>query len=148
MSMVQFYPSSFIIEIQQIKVLREVTHNQMRTSMTQGMMQWSLCRPMRKPAFCPLQGLACVVECKGHIIQGCVPWNETQRLTRMFNLTWPNVVLMASMYLFIVLFSAALEQYVPSLELVNRKLPFGLAESGVCFQSSDGWWGFIYCLVS
>ncbi|KAF7653303.1 hypothetical protein LDENG_00084850 [Lucifuga dentata] len=33
---------------------------------------------------------------------------------------------------------AALEQYVPSLELVNRKLPFGLAESGVCFQSSDG----------
>lgn len=33
---------------------------------------------------------------------------------------------------------AALEQYVPSLELVNRKLPFGLAESGVCFQPTDG----------
>ncbi|XP_068583159.1 DNA polymerase subunit gamma-2 isoform X3 [Cebidichthys violaceus] len=32
----------------------------------------------------------------------------------------------------------ALEQYVPSLELVNRKLPFGLAESGLCFQLSDG----------
>ncbi|KAM3864724.1 DNA polymerase subunit gamma-2 [Diretmus argenteus] len=32
----------------------------------------------------------------------------------------------------------ALEQYVPSLELVNRKLPFGLAETGLCFQPSDG----------
>ncbi|XP_068448532.1 DNA polymerase subunit gamma-2 isoform X2 [Clinocottus analis] len=32
----------------------------------------------------------------------------------------------------------ALEQFVPSLELVNRKLPFGLAESGLCFQPSDG----------
>lgn len=28
----------------------------------------------------------------------------------------------------------ALEQFVPSSELVNRRLPFGLAESGVCFQ--------------
>ncbi|XP_044042360.1 DNA polymerase subunit gamma-2, mitochondrial isoform X2 [Siniperca chuatsi] len=32
----------------------------------------------------------------------------------------------------------ALEQFVPSLELVNRKLPFGLAETGLCFQPSDG----------
>ncbi|XP_071767702.2 DNA polymerase subunit gamma-2 [Centroberyx gerrardi] len=32
----------------------------------------------------------------------------------------------------------ALEQYVPSMELVNRKLPFGLAETGLCFQPSDG----------
>ncbi|XP_034400295.1 DNA polymerase subunit gamma-2, mitochondrial isoform X2 [Cyclopterus lumpus] len=32
----------------------------------------------------------------------------------------------------------ALEQFVPSLELVNRKLPFGLAESGLCFQPSGG----------
>ncbi|XP_054459865.1 DNA polymerase subunit gamma-2, mitochondrial [Anoplopoma fimbria] len=32
----------------------------------------------------------------------------------------------------------ALEQFVPSFELVNRKLPFGLAESGLCFQPSDG----------
>ncbi|KAM7008665.1 DNA polymerase subunit gamma-2-like [Tautogolabrus adspersus] len=32
----------------------------------------------------------------------------------------------------------ALEQFVPSLELVNRKLPFGLAEAGLCFQPSDG----------
>nr|XP_020466655.1 DNA polymerase subunit gamma-2, mitochondrial [Monopterus albus] len=36
------------------------------------------------------------------------------------------------------LLQGALEQYVPSLELVNRKLPYGLAESGLCFQSSDG----------
>lgn len=28
----------------------------------------------------------------------------------------------------------ALEQYVVSLELVNRKLPFGLAETGLCYQ--------------
>ncbi|XP_027138864.1 DNA polymerase subunit gamma-2, mitochondrial isoform X2 [Larimichthys crocea] len=32
----------------------------------------------------------------------------------------------------------ALEEFVPSLELVNRKLPFGLAETGLCFQPSDG----------
>ncbi|XP_029289539.1 DNA polymerase subunit gamma-2, mitochondrial [Cottoperca gobio] len=32
----------------------------------------------------------------------------------------------------------ALEQFVPSLELVNRKLPFGLAETGLCFHPSDG----------
>ncbi|XP_034044995.1 DNA polymerase subunit gamma-2, mitochondrial isoform X2 [Thalassophryne amazonica] len=32
----------------------------------------------------------------------------------------------------------ALEQYVPLLDLVNRKLPFGLAESGPCFQHSYG----------
>ncbi|XP_037621861.1 DNA polymerase subunit gamma-2, mitochondrial [Sebastes umbrosus] len=32
----------------------------------------------------------------------------------------------------------ALEQFVPSLKLVNRKLPFGLAETGLCFQPSDG----------
>ncbi|XP_029363498.1 DNA polymerase subunit gamma-2, mitochondrial [Echeneis naucrates] len=31
----------------------------------------------------------------------------------------------------------ALEQFIPSLELVNRKLPFGLAETGLCFQPSD-----------
>uniref|UniRef100_A0A8D3EG48 DNA polymerase gamma 2, accessory subunit n=1 Tax=Scophthalmus maximus TaxID=52904 RepID=A0A8D3EG48_SCOMX len=29
-------------------------------------------------------------------------------------------------------------EFVPSLELVNRKLPFGLAETGRCFQPSDG----------
>ncbi|XP_070779411.1 DNA polymerase subunit gamma-2 [Enoplosus armatus] len=32
----------------------------------------------------------------------------------------------------------ALEQFVPSLELVNSQLPFGLAETGLCFQPSDG----------
>lgn len=32
----------------------------------------------------------------------------------------------------------ALEQAVPALALVNRKLPFGLAETGLCFQPSDG----------
>ncbi|XP_024866758.1 DNA polymerase subunit gamma-2, mitochondrial [Kryptolebias marmoratus] len=35
------------------------------------------------------------------------------------------------------LLQGALEQFVPSLELVNRKLPFGLAETGLCFQPSD-----------
>ncbi|CAJ1053647.1 DNA polymerase subunit gamma-2%2C mitochondrial isoform X4 [Xyrichtys novacula] len=34
--------------------------------------------------------------------------------------------------------TGALEQLVPSLELVNRKLPFGLAETGQCFQPSNG----------
>lgn len=37
-----------------------------------------------------------------------------------------------------LLFPGALEQFVPSLELVNRKLPYGLAEAGLCFQPSDG----------
>ncbi|KAM9363203.1 DNA polymerase subunit gamma-2 [Symphorus nematophorus] len=32
----------------------------------------------------------------------------------------------------------ALEEFVPSVELINRKLPFGLAETGLCFQPSDG----------
>ncbi|XP_012682921.3 DNA polymerase subunit gamma-2, mitochondrial, partial [Clupea harengus] len=31
----------------------------------------------------------------------------------------------------------ALEQYLPSLELVNKKLPFGIAETGTCYQLSD-----------
>ncbi|CAB1344899.1 unnamed protein product [Coregonus sp. 'balchen'] len=34
--------------------------------------------------------------------------------------------------------NGALEQYASSLELVNRKLPFGLAETGLCFQPSGG----------
>lgn len=38
-------------------------------------------------------------------------------------------------------FPGALEQFVPSLELVNRRLPFGLAETGLCLQppGSSGW---------
>lgn len=36
------------------------------------------------------------------------------------------------------LFQGALEQFVPSLEMVNRRLPFGLAETGQCFQLPDG----------
>ncbi|XP_061584779.1 DNA polymerase subunit gamma-2, mitochondrial-like [Cololabis saira] len=31
----------------------------------------------------------------------------------------------------------ALEQFVPSLELAGRKLPFGLAETGLCFRPPD-----------
>ncbi|XP_029018079.1 DNA polymerase subunit gamma-2, mitochondrial isoform X2 [Betta splendens] len=36
------------------------------------------------------------------------------------------------------LLHGALEQFVPSLEMVNRKLPFGLAETALCFQPSGG----------
>ncbi|KAM3624571.1 uncharacterized protein V6R79_025025 [Siganus canaliculatus] len=36
------------------------------------------------------------------------------------------------------LLQGALMQFVPSLELVNRKLPFGLAETGLCFQPAAG----------
>ncbi|XP_060774930.1 DNA polymerase subunit gamma-2, mitochondrial isoform X1 [Neoarius graeffei] len=35
------------------------------------------------------------------------------------------------------LLQGALAQYVPSLELVNRKLPFGLAETGLCYRPED-----------
>lgn len=33
--------------------------------------------------------------------------------------------------------AGALAQYVPSLELTNRKLPFGLAETGLCYRPED-----------
>lgn len=33
--------------------------------------------------------------------------------------------------------AGALVMYVPSLELMNRKLPFGLAETGVCYLPED-----------
>ncbi|XP_036967121.1 DNA polymerase subunit gamma-2, mitochondrial isoform X1 [Acanthopagrus latus] len=36
------------------------------------------------------------------------------------------------------LLQGALEQFVPLWELVARKLPFGLAETGLCFLPSDG----------
>ncbi|KAJ8002048.1 hypothetical protein DPEC_G00175760 [Dallia pectoralis] len=36
------------------------------------------------------------------------------------------------------LLPGALDQYVPSLELLNRRLPFGLAEKGLCLQPSNG----------
>uniref|UniRef100_A0A1A8I3K0 Leucine rich repeat containing 8 family, member E n=1 Tax=Nothobranchius kuhntae TaxID=321403 RepID=A0A1A8I3K0_NOTKU len=36
------------------------------------------------------------------------------------------------------LLQGALEQFVPSLQLVSRKLPFGLAETGSCFRPPDG----------
>ncbi|XP_026989337.2 DNA polymerase subunit gamma-2, mitochondrial isoform X1 [Tachysurus fulvidraco] len=35
------------------------------------------------------------------------------------------------------LLQGALAQYIPSLELMNRKLPFGLAETGLCYQPED-----------
>ncbi|TSK62592.1 DNA polymerase subunit gamma-2, mitochondrial [Bagarius yarrelli] len=35
------------------------------------------------------------------------------------------------------LLPGALKQYIPSLELINRKLPFGLAETGLCYQPED-----------
>lgn len=36
------------------------------------------------------------------------------------------------------LFQGALEEFVTVMELVNRRLPFGLAETGLCFQPSRG----------
>ncbi|XP_041839182.1 DNA polymerase subunit gamma-2, mitochondrial [Melanotaenia boesemani] len=47
-------------------------------------------------------------------------------------------LLQSSPYARTNLLQGALEQFVPSLELVKRKLPFGLAETGLCFQPSDG----------
>lgn len=37
-----------------------------------------------------------------------------------------------------LLWSGALAQYVPSLGLMNRKLPFGLAETGLCYRRAEG----------
>lgn len=33
--------------------------------------------------------------------------------------------------------TGALTQYIPSLELMNRKLPFGLAETGLCYRPEE-----------
>ncbi|XP_014893475.1 DNA polymerase subunit gamma-2, mitochondrial isoform X2 [Poecilia latipinna] len=49
-----------------------------------------------------------------------------------------NRLLLSSPSVRTSLLQGALEQFVPSLEMVNKKLPFGLAESGPCFQPSDG----------
>ncbi|KAM4749788.1 DNA polymerase subunit gamma-2 [Anableps anableps] len=49
-----------------------------------------------------------------------------------------NRLLLSSPSVRTSLFQGALEQFVPSLEMVNRKLPFGLAEAGLCFQPSGG----------
>ncbi|KAK3557202.1 hypothetical protein QTP70_026138 [Hemibagrus guttatus] len=35
------------------------------------------------------------------------------------------------------LLQGALAQYIPSLELMSRKLPFGLAETGLCYRPED-----------
>ncbi|KAG7326833.1 hypothetical protein KOW79_010234 [Hemibagrus wyckioides] len=35
------------------------------------------------------------------------------------------------------LLQGALAQYIPSLELMNRKLPFGLAETGLCYRPEE-----------
>lgn len=36
------------------------------------------------------------------------------------------------------LLQGALEQFVPTLEMLNKRLPFGLAETDLCFQPSNG----------
>ncbi|XP_053494619.1 DNA polymerase subunit gamma-2, mitochondrial isoform X1 [Ictalurus furcatus] len=43
------------------------------------------------------------------------------------------------------LLQGALAQYVPSLELTNRKLPFGLAETGLCYRPEDDDSGAVGC---
>ncbi|XP_048871669.1 DNA polymerase subunit gamma-2, mitochondrial isoform X1 [Brienomyrus brachyistius] len=46
------------------------------------------------------------------------------------------------------LLQGALEQYVASLELVNRKLAFGLAETGLCYQLPEDQPGELDCSPS
>ncbi|KAL7890869.1 hypothetical protein AOLI_G00003450 [Acnodon oligacanthus] len=45
------------------------------------------------------------------------------------------------------LLQGALEQFVPSIELLNRKMPFGLAETGLCYQPEPGRADTIGCLT-
>ncbi|KAK5599539.1 hypothetical protein CRENBAI_019748 [Crenichthys baileyi] len=47
-----------------------------------------------------------------------------------------NRLLLSSPSVRTSLLQGALEQFVPSLEMVSKKLPFGLAETGLCFQPS------------
>ncbi|XP_019732390.1 DNA polymerase subunit gamma-2, mitochondrial isoform X1 [Hippocampus comes] len=47
-----------------------------------------------------------------------------------------HMLLQTSPLLRTSLFHGSLEQFVPIFELVNRKLPFGIAETGRCFQPS------------
>ncbi|MEQ2174814.1 hypothetical protein GOODEAATRI_011627 [Goodea atripinnis] len=48
-----------------------------------------------------------------------------------------NRLLLSSPSVRTSLLQGALEQFVPSMEMVNKKVPFGLAETGLCFQPSD-----------
>uniref|UniRef100_A0A8C6WQT2 Polymerase (DNA directed), gamma 2, accessory subunit n=1 Tax=Neogobius melanostomus TaxID=47308 RepID=A0A8C6WQT2_9GOBI len=53
-----------------------------------------------------------------------------------------NALLQRSLSLRTDFVQGALEQFVPSSELVNRRLPFGLAETGLCFlvpSNGSGW---------
>ncbi|CAL8328962.1 unnamed protein product [Lota lota] len=58
--------------------------------------------------------------------------NKTQLIQRIQMLLRPSTSLRTN------LLQGALEQYSSWLELVNRRLPFGLAETGLSFQSLDG----------
>ncbi|KAI4894848.1 hypothetical protein NFI96_018293 [Prochilodus magdalenae] len=55
----------------------------------------------------------------------------TQLMDRLPRLLQRNQSLRSS------LLQGALEQYVPLLELINRKLPFGLAETGLCYYQPE-----------
>ncbi|PWA32734.1 hypothetical protein CCH79_00012521 [Gambusia affinis] len=63
---------------------------------------------------------------------------EQSELSREQLIQKLNRLLLSSPSVRTSLLQGALEQFVPSLEMVNKKLPFGLAESGLCFQPSDG----------
>ncbi|CAL9700465.1 unnamed protein product [Knipowitschia caucasica] len=60
---------------------------------------------------------------------------EQRELSRGQMMEQLNYLLETSPSLRTNFLQGALEQCVPSLELVNRKLPFGLAETGVCFPA-------------
>ncbi|XP_033833760.1 DNA polymerase subunit gamma-2, mitochondrial [Periophthalmus magnuspinnatus] len=65
---------------------------------------------------------------------------EQPELSREQIIKQVNSFLRTSQALRTNFFQGALEQFVPSSELVNRKLPFGLAEHGLCFRGpSCGW---------
>uniref|UniRef100_A0A672YN54 Polymerase (DNA directed), gamma 2, accessory subunit n=1 Tax=Sphaeramia orbicularis TaxID=375764 RepID=A0A672YN54_9TELE len=63
---------------------------------------------------------------------------DQQELSKEQLIQKVHVLLQKSASLRTNFLQGALEQFVPSLELVNRKLPFGLAETGLCFQPADG----------
>ncbi|KAJ8399684.1 hypothetical protein AAFF_G00407890 [Aldrovandia affinis] len=66
--------------------------------------------------------------------------NALDHILNQKGLNWEQVrdtlkkLLVDSSPLRMNLLQGALEQYLPSLELVHKRLPFGLAETGVCYQ--------------
>ncbi|KAM8842744.1 DNA polymerase subunit gamma-2 [Synchiropus picturatus] len=75
--------------------------------------------------------------CRHLVVDGENTFQEPDEISRE-ELMKMNGILQESPSMRTNLLQGALEQFIPTFELMNKKLPFGLAETGTCFQSLDG----------